>query len=1085
MKKLLKRLLILILVLLVGLVVFVAFFLDGVINTQKDKYLPQVAKMLGRDVAAGEVSTRIFPVLGAELHDLKVGGPAAGAPALVQVDKVLFSFELWSALKSAGSDARLKALVITGLTINVERRADGTFDFDDVLARLNEGPPPEEKPEPLSPEARQFIENLQLERIALEGARLRFVDRQTGGAPATIEIGDLLIEATDISLTSPIEVVIKAAVFGVKQNFELRARFGPLPIGQENAPPPPVAFLSVAFDGLDLAPILPYLGNALPVGLKSARLEGKLRVDDPVGLKPAIDGDLRVAGLTFEGGEPFTLRVAPKLKQDRAGGRIDLESLAIEIDDMGLTAKGSIFGLITGRLAVEGLKIESKGLDFTRILARATPIKAALPKGSILEGPFSIGAGLDGDLKERRAVVDTDFTGAHIRVPGALDKPAGTPLSLKIDATQVDKNLTLKAFGLRAGPVDLKLAGTINDFDHPKVDLKGGTGSFPLDGLLRLLPSVRAAVPPDVKIAGTAHLDLMAKGNANAFDGKVDFKINGADLAVPGATLQGSGAINLTAKGSAGGALSAVLDANLTGMNIHAGDALNKRGGVPLEAKVDVGRSGAGALNVRTFAVAFGPIKLSGQGTLSADGTIADVQVKLEEFRLGDLDALLPTGLTAPMNDARVGTSAAVKGSLVDLSKIEAGLTDFTFKAAGSDLKGSASVANLSAPRIRFDFTSSNLDVDALVPPGPETAEEKGGAIVVPEIVKKIDADGHIRIAKGRARVLVFKDFDGNVTLKNGLLRFNRLGLKAFDGGISAAGTGVNFNANPPEVTFKLDLDKVDVERVLSEVADIKNALAGRASTHIDVTAKGLDWPTMQKSLSGALGLELAQGKLEGANLEFALHKELSAKIPFLKKPSGEAALLLRTLSGTFKIENGQMRLQKPMTLNSQHGDMKLEGGIGLDGILDLKGTVQLEPATLAKLSGGRIKVKKAIPAALRIGGTLTSPKIEGIEGAALAAVLLTAAGLGELDGLKDKAAEEAAKLKAQAEAEAAKLKARAEAEVGAAKAKAEAAKAEAEARAKAEVEAAKKKVDEAKKKAEDAKKKAADEAKKRLKGVF
>jgi len=388
-------------------------------------------------------------------------------------------------------------------------------------------------------------------------------------------------------------------------------------------------------------------------------------------------------------------------------------------------------------------------------------------------------------------------------------------------------------------------------------------------------------------------------------------------------------------------------------------------------------------------------------------------------------------------------------------------------------------VSNLSAPRIRFDFSSSNLDVDTLAPPGPEgAAEESGGAVVVPEIARKIDARGRLRIAKGKARVLVFKDFDGDVQLKNGVLRFNTLGLKAFDGGISAAGTGVDLNANPPKVDFKLDLDQVDVARVLADVAGIRRALSGRASTRIDVTARGLDWPTMQKSLGGALGLELASGRLEGANLEFALHRELSQKLPFLKKPSGEAALLLRTLSGTFRIENGQLNLQKPMTFNSQHGKLTFEGGIGLDSALNLKGTVLLEPALLAKLSGNRIKLKKPVPATLRLGGTLTAPRFEGIEGAALAAVLLAAAGAGELGALKDQAEAEAAKLKARAEAEAARLKAQAQAEVGKAKAQAQATANQAKDRAKAEA-------DKAKAEAAKQKKKAADAARRKVKGLF
>lgn len=58
MKKLFKILLIGFAVLAVAIGVFIAFFdFDKLINEQKDKYIPEIEKVLGRKVAVGQVKT--------------------------------------------------------------------------------------------------------------------------------------------------------------------------------------------------------------------------------------------------------------------------------------------------------------------------------------------------------------------------------------------------------------------------------------------------------------------------------------------------------------------------------------------------------------------------------------------------------------------------------------------------------------------------------------------------------------------------------------------------------------------------------------------------------------------------------------------------------------------------------------------------------------------------------------------------------------------------------------------------------------------------------------------------------------------
>ncbi|MCA9542889.1 MAG: AsmA family protein [Myxococcales bacterium] len=1071
MRKALKVLAILLVVFVAALGIFLAVFdLDETINTQKDEYLPELEKALGRKVDVGAIKTTLMPVLGAEIRDVKIAGAGTDGPP-VQIKALRFGVGLWDAIKSAGSTVALRELVVDGLVIDVTRHEDGSLNIDDILKRLAEGPPPEEAPKPLSPEAKQFLQNLTLKRVAIENAAIRFRDEATGGEPALIEIGDLLVEIKDAALVSPIEVTVSAALFGASKNLEVRTRLGPLPIGEDK--PLAIEHITVKLDGLDVAPVVPYLGEALPIGLKSAQITGGLKVTDPlhVGQGRALETDLSVAGLAFEGGKPFAFGLKGAVATPRQSGRVEVSGLAVQIDAMKLNVKGNLTGLTTGRMNVEGFKISSEGLHFGELMARLPPLAKALPPGAKLDGPFTLSGELDGDAEEQRIAANVDLGPTLLRIPGAIAKPAGTPLGLQIDVTRLNNSLEIRKGDLNIGPMALTSKGKVLGLDKtPRVDIQAGTGRFSIDGLVRLLPAVSEAVPPDVKVAGQAEITVRAKGDASAFDAAVDVQLTGADLRAPGATLVGSGGLRATAKQGPAGGLAASLSADLSGLTVKAGDAVDKAAGVPTKIDVQLAKSGD-RLQFGSFEVILGPLHLTGRGGMAQDGSNADVSLKLADFELAALAKILPGAIEGPMAQAKVGVDAGIKGNLAKPETVSVDVSSLRFALGRSQLSGTASVKNGPAPVIRFDLNAPQLHLDEIAPPGPEEAPaEEGGPVEIPEIAKVIDARGRIRIGRGSARGYEFNDFDGQITLQNGRLSFQKMDFRAFDGTFSAARTVADLRPAVPQLKLRVDLRQVNAALLLTQLADMGDALQGRLTTTVNVDAAGLDWPTMSKSLSGALNMQIIQGRLKGASLEQALFDPVQARLPLLK---GQRAkdLGLESLAGSFEVKDGQMRLKEPMSLMTPQGPMTLNGAIGLDQSLDLVGTVQVAPALVARISGGKINPAGPIPVGLKLAGTLTDPKFGGVEVDKLATALLTAAAGSQVAAAKAEAERLAAEAKARAQAEVDQAKARAQAEADKAKARAQAEADKAKARAKAE--------------ADKAKKKASDKAKKALKGLF
>ena len=1072
-----------VLMVLAGVAVFALFDLDETLNGQKDKYLPELEKVLGRNVEVGAVSTTFFPVLGARLENVVVRGAKEGDDDLVAVSSIDFRVNLWRAIASAGTDVRLDSLIVDGLAVNLVREADGTLSYQDVVDRLLEGPPPDEKPKPLDPEAIKFIQSLKLSRIALERGRFRLVDKATGGAPAETYVRDLLVELDDVHLASPFEVHLAAAVFADEKNLDVRVRLGPIPFDAPPAQPAeggtvadagpglPVDWVKVQATGIDLARITPYLGDAVPVTIGSAAFGAALEITDPQGAKGPIkiSGDLSVNGLAVGAptpGKPFDFKLSPNVEVDQKAGVVELRDFKLALDDMVLTATGRIEGLNEGLPSLKQVSVKTEKFHLGRLMAMLPAAQAALPPGAKLDGGFGIVAVASGTAEAQSFKVDLDFDQATIIVPGALSKPGGTPLNVHVDAHKTTTDLELKKLKLTVGDLVLALAGTVENFEDPNIDITGGTGRFDINGPVRLMPTVAKSIPPDVKIAGQSELDIKLKKSGNDIDASVLLGIYGADLAVPGTTVRGTGKIRVAARGNPDKNLSVELDAGLSGLDLQLADALHKAPGAPLDIKVSVTKAGD-KINVGSLALTFGPLKIDGSGSANLKSGQLAVNANLKRFKISALAKMVPALAATPIVKAETGMKVGFRGDPNRLSTVNAELSDFYFGMGRNSLTGNMTVSNLEAPKIRFAFRSPRLDLDEMFPPSGDP-DDPASRSEPPPIVRAIDAAGDLQIKRGRAGGFPFTQFVAALTMKNGVVRFSKLEFDAYDGHFSMAPTSADIGRAIPSFDANVAMRNVDAEKLLADQTTLGKTLSGRLTTQIAVKGRGAEWEQISKSLSGSLAMSMVKGRFHRADLRSEVISPLSRQIPMLQKPKGQAGTAVKNMAAQFSIQGGKMTLKKPMKVATSNGPLELDGHIGLDRSLKLAGTYEVPPKLIAAITKNRVRPKKAFPVSLKLGGTVTDPKISGIDVGEMSKMLTTelarSLGVEKLDEAKKRAQ---AMARAQVE-------------------RARAAERRARARAKKEADKLRKRARDERKKAEKkAKKKAKDAAKKALKGLF
>lgn len=435
--------------------------LDSVLTSKARAQAAALSSRLGRPVEVDGVSVKLLGGLGVRVSGVRVGaGPDEGLP-LVEVGRVEVKAALLRALLSAGKDVEVRSAEVDGLRVNVVRLADGTTNVERLQRRLAETAAGEAPQEPVKAEAGpRDLSYVRVDRGALRGARIAFVDRSGSGAKE-ISIQDLDVTMTDLRAGRPLDVVVRAAVLAAKRNLELRLHAAPLP----GTLVPSLETVALRVEPIDLAPLAPFVPAS--VGLRGGRFEAAL--DAALGAAAAggsgptrVKGGFKATGLAFtgqEGGQALDAALEADVEGDAVKGDVRIGKLRLDVGPAGISGQGRATGLWGTSPRVEGLSIVSHGLDPEKLAAFYPPIRKAM--GGRVAGP--IGVALRGSGTEARPALDleVDFTPVRLDLPGMLAKAAGARMVLSARALGAAASGGALRFEARAdlSGVDLRPGG--------------------------------------------------------------------------------------------------------------------------------------------------------------------------------------------------------------------------------------------------------------------------------------------------------------------------------------------------------------------------------------------------------------------------------------------------------------------------------------------------------------------------------------------------------------------------------------------------------------------------------------------------
>ena len=379
-------------------------------------------------------------------------------------------------------------------------------------------------------------------------------------------------------------------------------------------------------------------------------------------------------------------------------------------------------------------------------------------------------------------------------------------------------------------------------------------------------------------------------------------------------------------------------------------------------------------------------------GSIVRGGTAAlDAQLSTAEgpsYRVEGGGSLQGVRLRGHAASGRFRTVASWSPAKPDAATVD--VTDLALEGPGVNLGGSVSFE--TAPvRATFALAGPLLDLDAvmgLLPEAPAQARPAAPAAspAVPEATRKeiqsAAARGTISVDRLRGGRLEATNVKARAVLSRGTLTLEQLDAAVFGGQVSARGTQVSLAEKEPTWKLAAKLSQLDLGQAIAAFSG-QAPLAAKVNGDLQLNGAGTDWPKIRQAVTGLAALLLADGTLSttdlGDQILGALSKGLEAagKGGAAKKLAGvrNGKTSIRDLSGKFTVKDGFLAASSPLKFRSDVGDVALGGRVGLDGRLDLSGTVAVPKSVLAQAISG-IPLPETLEVPLSLGGTLQAPSV-------------------------------------------------------------------------------------------------------------
>jgi uncharacterized protein involved in outer membrane biogenesis len=543
----------------------------------------------------------------------------------------------------------------------------------------------------------------------------------------------------------------------------------------------------------------------------------------------------------------------------------------------------------------------------------------------------------------------------------------GYPIALDYDVADDLTNdiIQIHKGDLKLGATPISLAGTVNTKPNPsQIDLKLTASNASIAEMARLASAFGVVFGKDVDVKGQVNADIQARGAMDkpALNGQLSarnldisgkeipqpVKVNDITLALTPeivrsnefAATTGSTTVNVSFALSQYSAPNSSISATLRAPNARIGELINiaKAAGV---SAVD-GISGDGTLSLDVKAQG----STRNMSALNFDGT----------GKISNATLKMPS-LTKPLQ---------IKNSDIRFSQNSASLQNIAITLGQTNAGGTVTLKNFEAPQVQFALNADKVNVAELqqifaaTPAQPAkrasfwhlVPEANAQAKAEPSMLTKMTGGGTVAIGVIQYDDLLLNNAHSNVTLDHGLIKMNPVTADVYGGKETGAIT-IDMRPAQPVYNVNLKTDKVDANKLISSVSDVKQTIYGLLASNVNASFSSSSATSIARSLNGNMAINLTNGKLMHLDL---LH-ELASVGKFMGNgfgaPKGFTDLV--QLTGNFDVKNGLAQTNNLKAV-IDGGTMAAAGLINLaDQSLNLHVTAVLNKAISQQVGGTQV----------------------------------------------------------------------------------------------------------------------------------
>ncbi|MDR3140506.1 MAG: AsmA family protein [Tannerellaceae bacterium] len=582
------------------------------------------------------------------------------------------------------------------------------------------------------------------------------------------------------------------------------------------------------------------------------------------------------------------------------------------------------------------------------------------------------------------------------------------------------------------------------DDDSMDFDLKLNAPGTQFKDVLSLIPAMYTADFKDVKTSGTASLEGYVKGtmkgeNYPAFDMKIS--VGNAMFQYPSLPKPVDN-INLhIALQSKGGSLNnTVADISKFSFTLGGNPFTGNLHITTPMADPNLKMYASGTINLGMIKEVY-PLETGTElnGKIEADLNLAARMSEIEKEQYENVSASGTLRVSDMVYKSKEMQDIQIHQAGLEFTPRYVNLASLRINIGKNDLSATGRLENFIACMLKDQTIKGELNIqstylnandflgNAEIAPSEttspdSTATASPGHFIIPE---NVDFALNASLKEIVYDKITISDMDGNMSVRNGVLKLNDVSAKALGGTCKVNGSYDTSDPEKPKVNFGLNLSKVSFAETFKSVESVQKFapvfenLIGSYSMNLNFnTSLGESILQTLAHLAGNGVLQTNDVKVENVAAMNALSSAL--KTDALKSFSA------KDLNLPFTISDGKIDT-KPFSLNIGNGGMlKLEGSTGLDQSINYKGIV-----TLPKIMAN--DYIKDVP--ITIGGTFASPRI-GVDLKSIAKEAATAMveeAIGKLSGgeeavdLSEEKAKQIEKLRQEADNAAKKLVAEAQ----------------------------------------------------------